>query len=124
VHPNLKLDRRVNLILYLNPGWRDEWGGHLELWNKEMTECQAKIPPLLGNMAIFNTTSESYHGHPDPLMCPEGTIRKSIALYYWTNGRPESEQRPQHSTIYKKRPGDPDDAELDKLREQRAKGRI
>ena len=53
--------------------------------------------------AIFSTTSNSYHGHPDPLTCPEGRSRRSFALYYYTNGRPaeeiDSENR-QHSTLF------------------------
>jgi hypothetical protein len=38
-HPRYGLDRRLNLLLYLNRDWREEYGGHLELWNREMTRC-------------------------------------------------------------------------------------
>jgi hypothetical protein len=96
--------RRVNLILYLNPGWRKEWGGALELWEKGMTRCGAKYPPLLNHALIFTTDERSLHGFPDPLTCPEGESRKSIALYYYTvePGRKVA----VHSTDYHARPQD------------------
>lgn len=123
-HPKTKLDRRLNVILYLNEGWKEEWGGHLEFWNKDMTECVQKIAPIFNRLVIFNVNDWAYHGHPDPLACPEGMSRKSIALYYYTNGRPGEEVTPPHSVIFKKRPQDADDEQTQALREQRKKGRL
>jgi hypothetical protein len=106
-HPTLNLDRRLNLLLYLNREWQEEWGGHLELWDRGMTECRQKILPIFGRCVIFNTTDFSNHGHPDPLNCPEGESRKSIALYYYTNGRPRDEISSKHySTPFQRRPGE------------------
>jgi len=79
--------RRVNLILYLNPEWQEAWGGSIELWEREagkMARCAAKYPPLLNHALIFTTDERSLHGFPDPLTCPEGESRKSLALYYYT----------------------------------------
>ncbi len=100
-HPTWR--RRVNVIVYLNDGWREEWGGALELWNRDMSACVAKVAPLFNRVAIFNTDADSFHGLPDPLGCPEGTTRKSLALYYFTD-----ESRPflVRSTEYRARPGD------------------
>lgn len=123
-HPLLKLDRRVNVLFYLNPGWRPEWRGDLELWDEKMTRCVRSIAPLFNRMVIFSTTDTSYHGHPHPLQCPEGVTRKSIALYYYTNGRPEHEKSDPHSTLYQKRPEDPIDRDLDELRKKRAVRRL
>lgn len=122
-HPKTKLARRVNVLIYLNKDWREEWGGNLELWDKDMTACQLSIAPKFGRMVIFSTSDTAYHGHPDPLTCPEFQSRKSIALYYYTNGR-DDQDTPPHSTIYKKRPQDKDDPELDELREKRAIRRL
>lgn len=105
-HKHLKLDRRLNLILYLNRDWKEEWGGHLELWNRDMSKCEAKVAPRFNRCVIFNTTDFSYHGHPDPLTCPEGITRKSIALYYYSNGRPAEEVSSEHSTLFRARPGE------------------
>jgi Rps23 Pro-64 3,4-dihydroxylase Tpa1-like proline 4-hydroxylase len=101
VHPKLHLDRRVNLLIYLNHDWRDEWGGHLELWNASMTERRQHIAPLFNRTVIFSTTDTSFHGHPHPLMSPAGVTRKSVSLYYYTAGRPEAERSLPHDTIFK-----------------------
>jgi len=104
-HGRSGLDRRLNALLYLNKNWREEYGGHLELWNREMTQCQAKILPLFNRLAVFGTTDFTFHGHPDPLACPEGMTRKSLALYYFTNGRPAEEVTGEHSTLFRQRIG-------------------
>ena len=100
----LNLDRRLNLILYLNKDWCEEYNGHLELWDRTMSHAVCKIPPILNRCVIFSTTDWAYHGHPDPLACPEGMTRKSMALYYYTAGRPAEERSAQHSTLWQERP--------------------
>ncbi len=85
------LDRRLNVLVYLNEDWDESYGGHFELWDTEMKGCVKKILPLFNRMAMFSTTDFSYHGHPDKLTCPPGRSRKSMALYYYTNGRPVEE---------------------------------
>ena len=103
-----KLDRRLNVLVYLNKDWDEEWGGHFELWDKDMQGCKKKLAPVFNRMAIFSTTDFSFHGHPDPLRCPSDRSRKSFALYYYTNGRPEEEINhglEDHSTLFKARPG-------------------
>jgi hypothetical protein len=101
-HPLLKLDRRLNLLVYLNQDWREEYGGHLELWNRDVTRCERKILPLFNRTVLFSTTDVSFHGHPEPLACPEGRSRKSVSFYYYTNGRPEAERSAPHDTIFRK----------------------
>lgn len=105
-YARLKLDRRLNLLLYLNREWREEYGGHLELWDAEMQRCQRRIAPEFNRCVVFSTTDRSFHGHPDLLRCPPGRTRKSLAMYYYTNGRPDSERSAPHSTLFKDRPDD------------------
>jgi hypothetical protein len=90
-HKLMNLDRRINVLVYLNENWKEEYGGHFELWEKDMSRCVTKIAPLFNRMAIFSTTDYSWHGHPDPLTCPPERSRRSLALYYYSNGRPDSE---------------------------------
>ena len=103
VHPSLALTRRLNMIVYLNEGWDPAWGGALELWDQEMTQAVAKAEPTLGKVVIFSTTDTSFHGLPDPLDCPEGTFRRSLAFYYFTADGNTPEPR---STLWKERPGE------------------
>jgi 2OG-Fe(II) oxygenase superfamily len=90
-HPYMNLDRRLNLLVYLNMEWEESYGGYLEFWDKDMKKCQKRVLPVFGQVVIFNTTDYSFHGHPDPLTCPPDRSRKSLALYYYTNGRPSHE---------------------------------
>jgi Rps23 Pro-64 3,4-dihydroxylase Tpa1-like proline 4-hydroxylase len=105
-HSRLDLERRLNLLLYLNRDWRDEWGGQLELWDTDMTSVVQRIAPVFNRCVVFSTTSFAYHGHPDPLECPEGVTRKSMALYYYTKDRPREELMAAHTTRFQSRPGE------------------
>lgn len=104
--PGYDLDRRLNLLLYLNEAWDESWGGDLELWDRGMQACMHRIAPLANRCVVFSTTRDSYHGMPDPLRCPDDITRRSLALYYYTNGRPDSERGPDHSTLWQARPGE------------------
>lgn len=94
--------RRVNLLLYLNPGWEPAWGGDLELWSTDMERCEARVAPRGNRILLFTTAEDSYHGHPDPLACPPDVARQSLALYYFT----EDAHPLVRSTDYRARPGD------------------
>jgi hypothetical protein len=97
-HPNWA--RRVNILLYLNEEWHDDWGGKLELWDKDMTACQARVSPAGNRMLVFTTSFDSFHGHPDGLTCPPDQARRSLAMYYFT----EESAPVRRSTHYRARP--------------------
>ena len=105
-HSQLKLDRRLNGLLYLNRDWEAEWGGHLQLWNRDMSACVHSVLPVFNRFVVFSTTDDANHGHPDPLTCPPERARRSMALYYYTNGRPQPEKSTDHTTLFKARPGE------------------
>jgi hypothetical protein len=118
-HPNLEVDRRLNLLFFLNPVWGPEWGGALELWARDMSRCVQSILPLLNRCVIFSTSDSSFHGHPEPLACPEDVMRRSLALYYYSNGRPADEVTARRSsTLFRRRPGTEDTDNLRALRIQ------
>ena len=106
-HNGLRLDRRINVLIYLNKDWREEYGGHFELWDREVKRAEKKILPVFNRCAIFTTTSVSFHGHPVPLACPPDRNRKSVATYYYSNGRPEEdpELTQKHEVAFQQRPG-------------------
>ncbi|MBI1964004.1 MAG: 2OG-Fe(II) oxygenase [Candidatus Rokubacteria bacterium] len=95
--------RRLNLLIYLNKGWREEYNGHLEMWSRDMQRCEKKVLPVFNRCLIFQTSEISWHGHPTPLACPPETSRKSLALYYY---RDEGHTVSLASTDYRAVPTD------------------
>jgi Rps23 Pro-64 3,4-dihydroxylase Tpa1-like proline 4-hydroxylase len=95
-----KLDRRLNILIYLNPDWKEEYGGYLKLIEHNNLNNQKKILPILNRCVIFSTTNRSWHGHDEPLKSPENIYRNSIANYYYTksNGKSDFEGDPPHNT--------------------------
>jgi hypothetical protein len=83
-HAPMNLERRVNLLVYLNRNWKPEYGGQLELWTQDMRRCVHSIVPIANRCVLFTTTAHSMHGNPKPIAHPEGVPRRSIALYYYT----------------------------------------
>ncbi len=102
IHPKTKYHRRLNVLVYMNKNWKEEYEGHLELWDlSDNKKVQlAKYSPLFNRCVIFETNEVSFHGHPKPLKTPADVNRKSIATYYYTVDRPENEINLEHNTIY------------------------
>lgn len=99
-HPNKDIWRRINLLLYLTPNW--DYNGHLDLYEKEPLVKVKSMLPTFNRAVIFNTTDDSIHGHPIPLVCPEEISRYSFALYYFTKDRPEHEKSNSKAAIWYK----------------------
>ena len=102
LHPHLRIERRLNLLIYLNKDWDEECGGALELWDTEMKACVESVTPLFNRCVVFSTNANSYHGHPKPVSHPRKIPRRSLALYYYTatwDGTNRS-----FTTQFKKRP--------------------
>ncbi len=102
IHPETKHHRRLNVIVYMNNDWQDQYEGHLELWDLSNGKKDqiARIAPNLNRCVIFETNEISFHGHPAPLKTPKGINRKSIATYYYSKVRPVQEVSDKHNTIY------------------------
>jgi Rps23 Pro-64 3,4-dihydroxylase Tpa1-like proline 4-hydroxylase len=96
-HDETGLNRRLNAIIYLNPGWKKNWGGEFGIYDETGINCKKKINPIFNRLVIFETHDKSLHGLPNPINFPETTPRRSIILYYYTK-----EQRPAHQTKIKK----------------------
>ena len=77
------IDRRINLLIYMNSDWKEEYNGQLCLYSDKENKIVKKIMPILNRCVLFNTT-DSIHGHPHPMILPEGVCRQSLALYYYT----------------------------------------
>jgi len=106
VHEELNLQRRLNMLVYLNKDWQSEWGGELELWDRNMQACVRSVAPVFNRCVVFSTGADSFHGHPEPLQCPAHVTRKSMALYYYTASDRIYQDVPANSTMYHARPND------------------
>jgi len=99
--------RRVNTFIYLNKDWPDSYGGHLELWDRNLTSCVQRIKPDFGRFVAFSTSDFSFHGHPTPMEIPHDRMRRSIAMYYYTRGTRDASEcldnqcASMHSTLFK-----------------------
>lgn len=107
-HPVEHWHRRLNLIVYLNHRWQDEWGGSLQLHSDPRADDDeyVAVTPLFNRAVIFETTEQSWHGFPS-IQLPQqerDLTRRSIALYFYTLDRPAEELADTHSTIYVDRP--------------------
>jgi len=87
-YKKLNLYRRLNLLLYLNKDWQEDYHGHLELWDKNMQKRAAYLP-IWNRTLISIIAPHAYHGFPHPIQCPEDMTRKSLAIWYYTSALPE-----------------------------------
>ncbi len=109
-HTKTHLHRRLNLILFLNPEWREEWGGSLQVhsdpWESQGPDQVKSYLPLLNHCVLFETSEVSWHGFPR-IDLPEdrrNVSRRSIAVHFYTKEPPKEQAAPDHSTIYVQRP--------------------
>ena len=101
--PERKLHRRLNILIYLNPTWEADWGGAVELWDRDVRHCHHALAPRLNRCVIFQTSETSFHG-VQAVRCPEGVERRSFAAYYYTREPPPRWNGTTHSTIFRARP--------------------
>lgn len=124
IHPKTGLERRLNLIIYVQPEWQLEWGGALGFWRHDEAknapgELAKQIPCLFNRAVIFDTSQNSWHGLPDPVMCPPGKPRNSLAVYYMCEARSSAAERGRALFApHGEQSSDPKVLELIKLRSQ------
>ena len=98
-----QLHRRLNILIYFNKDWKEEYGGYLDIWDKDVKQCHGAFAPVFNRAFCFATSEISYHG-VTPVTCPPGVTRKSFAAYYYTREAPEGWDGKVHSTVFKARP--------------------
>jgi len=124
IHPKLKLQRKLNLIIYLEEKWDSRWGGNLEFWSHDSKLNKPKekvvtVNNVFNRAILFDTTQNSWHGFPIPITCPKDKYRKSIAVYYLTD--PPEGTDPRSRALYAPSKNQENDQEILKLIENRVK---
>lgn len=95
--------RRLNILIYFNKDWKEEYGGYFDIWDKDVKKCYGTFAPIFNRVFVFATSEISFHG-VTPVTCPPDVFRKSFAAYYYTEKAPEHWSGQHHSTIFKPRP--------------------
>jgi len=121
VHPKTGLQRKLNLLVYLNPDWQEEWGGHLGLYESNPIQLSPgalakSIVPVFNRAVLFETPG-AWHGLPEPICCPPDQARKSLAVYYMTDVAREAGRT---RALFAPTPEQAGDAEVLSLIERRA----
>lgn len=95
--------RRLNILIYFNKDWKEDYGGYFDIWDKEVKKCYGTFAPAFNRVFVFETSEISFHG-VTPVTCPPNILRKSFAAYYYTENAPAHWNGQSHSTIFKPRP--------------------
>ena len=119
-HSAMGLERRINVLIYLNKDWREEYGGCFEIWDQKMSRCCRRVVPAFNTCVIFNTSLTSFHGNPVPVNHPERKPRRAIALYYYTATWDKTHHA--RTTQFKVRPASSDEFDW-RVRVQRSRRR-
>lgn len=102
-HPRTVSHRRLNLLVYLNEDWMEEWGGAIQVHRDPRVHrtdsMVASFPPVLNRCFIFETSERSWHGF-NRLVPPPGRSRRAFTVYYYTKDRPDADAVNWHNTEY------------------------
>jgi Rps23 Pro-64 3,4-dihydroxylase Tpa1-like proline 4-hydroxylase len=101
-NPNPNFFPRYVLLMYFNKEWRNDYGGGLQLWDRNIRKC-VTIQPIFNRCVIFEITSQSYHSIED-VNCPSDVYRKALNYYYLSEAPPPNSF--MHDTIFFPRPGE------------------
>jgi len=103
-HDASGMNRRVNLLYYLNPNWEKLWGGEFGIYDEDGEKLIKAVEPIFNRCVIFDTHDRSFHGLPNPINFPADDPRRSILLYYYTVAKRPTDQITEnkpHSALWK-----------------------
>ena len=93
------LERKLTVLYYLGQDWQPSWGGALELWDEPRARCEASYLPVLDRLIVMAHGDSYWHGHPQPLACPEGRFRAAVSAYYYV-AAPGPDEADSHGAIW------------------------
>jgi hypothetical protein len=91
--------RVLNLLYYVSPEWKPEFGGNLELWNEKVTQ-PLEVPSLFNRLVLMSTNDKSWHSVNEVKV--DG-IRYCISNYYFSPHSPNGYEI-SHVTYFMARP--------------------
>ena len=69
-----KLDRRINLLIYMNKEWKPEYKGDLLMYHPDNFAEVKRTEPLFNRCVIMQTRSHTLHGY-DKINFPKNVCR-------------------------------------------------
>lgn len=96
----LRLHRRLSVVIYLNEDWDETWGGNLDFYDTDRKKVISRVVPGAGNMVVWSYNNLAYHGYPEPMTNPDGTCRKNLRLFYYVSNAQHDDKFPPHRSLY------------------------
>jgi hypothetical protein len=124
IHPVTYKERRVSLMVYMCKDWQPEYGGKLELWDKNLTSKTIVDCDMWNTAILFKTNEINYHGIPNPIKCPSNMYRKVIGVYYMSEPTQKTLQSPRKGAVLIPTPGEKIDERLQLLYDLRKTRRL
>lgn len=94
--------RRLNLLYYVSPGWKEEFGANLELWDPDVT-TPVTIESRFNRLVLMETNKVSWHSvSPGKVDRP----RCCVSNYYFSEKSPDGDDY-YHVTSFTGRPDQP-----------------
>lgn len=90
---HLKAYRVVNLIVWLNSGWKRGDGGELQLYR--LGQVEKSIEPTFNRAAVFTCSKDAVHGYGE-VTAP----RRSLSVYFYRYKAPLGFDGTPHRTIW------------------------
>jgi len=102
----LRLHRKLTSLLFITPGWKEEWGGHHELWtgsfDKDKTSKKVySHPPLFNRFYIDENVKKGPYHAVSKVNCPDEVEgRCAIRFFYYISSSEYDPNDPPHKSIY------------------------
>jgi Rps23 Pro-64 3,4-dihydroxylase Tpa1-like proline 4-hydroxylase len=127
-HPITKQKKHITFGIYLSYKWKEENGGHLEIWSGDnvlnddakIVNCENKILPIFNRMIMFTNTTNAWHGNPEPVLIENDAKRIFLTLSYISEKHNDGMENNREKAFFVNRPNDPINLEKDTLRLLRA----
>ncbi len=96
----LRLHRKLTLIVYLSEDWKEEYNGHIEFYDDDNQRVIQRIFTKFNRCVIWQYHKRGFHGYPTPIQCPEHISRNTLRLFYYISNSQYLEDDPPHRSLY------------------------
>lgn len=102
----LRVHRTLTALLYITPGWKEDYGGHIEYWDDNIdVNPNAKliqaISPSFNRLVINENVKKGPFHRVRKINNPYEEPRCAIRFFYYLSDSKAKEDDPPHKSIYK-----------------------